>query len=74
MIWTLLVLLVLATFLLIIVAMLEDLDQLIAEAEAECAGCQRHFVIPGCPLHDPERRRNGEETQPTRERTSSVGY
>ena len=25
-----------------------------------CLGCSRHRFVPGCPLHDPERRRNGE--------------
>lgn len=23
----------------------------------ECIGCQRHFVKPGCPAHDPEARK-----------------
>lgn len=23
----------------------------------ECIGCQRHRVVPGCPVHDPEARR-----------------
>jgi hypothetical protein len=21
-----------------------------------CSGCQRHYVIVGCPIHDPQRR------------------
>lgn len=60
---TLLVLLFLGTFLLIIIAMLEDIDQAIDDAELDelwdetCTGCGRHYVKPECPVHDPEQRK-----------------
>ena len=63
MISTLIVLLILATFLLMVVAMFEDLDECIRDAELDelwddtCTGCGRHFVKPGCPVHDPQERR-----------------
>lgn len=30
-----------------------------------CTGCRRHAIVPGCPVHDPERRRNGEDVSAT---------
>ena len=31
---------------------------------AVCLGCRRHAIVPGCPLHDPERRLEGEAVSP----------
>lgn len=28
-----------------------------------CSGCTKGRIVPGCPVHDPERRRNGEAVQ-----------
>lgn len=26
----------------------------LAREQLKCTGCQRHFVRPGCPIHDPD--------------------
>ena len=50
----------------------EDIDEV---ALPECSGCQRHYLIPGCPLHDPEERNaaaNGEDSQTRKGTGASV--
>lgn len=53
----------------------DDIDEVALPA---CLGCQRHFVIPGCPVHDPEDRSpravNRDAEQTTERAEESVGY
>jgi len=38
---------------------------------AVCTGCTKGRFVPGCPVHDPERRRNGEAMSATRSAEAS---
>lgn len=54
-----LALLILAYLIAFCVYLVADITNLCREQleEAECSGCQRHFVKPGCPVHDEAQRR-----------------
>jgi hypothetical protein len=64
--WPIILLVGIPLWIWLITAFIEP-DSLLDLRLRACTGCQRHFVLPGCPVHDPaERRRNGEDLQTTK--------